>query len=134
MMDVDRRTTIALVAGGVGAFGAAPTYATDLAANVPLRVVFYDGRYPGCAAFARQLDVPDVLAIDTRQRDIGAAWRAEVAAHLAQQVGRIEGLSLYADGFIAAALGRERGLRQVRMVRIEPNRDRRSPLFRWTLA
>jgi hypothetical protein len=133
-MDVDRRTSLALVAGGMGAIGAAPARAVELAAEVPLRLVFFDGRYPTCAEFARGLEGDGVLAIDTRQRDIGAAWRAEVAGHLAQGAGRIEGLSLYADGFIAAALGRERGLRQIRMVRIEPNRDRRSPLFRWTLA
>lgn len=132
-MTLDRRTTLkAMVASGV-AVGAQPVAAAAKAGR-PLSVLIFDGRFDACRAFAESESSAHVLKIDSRESDLGIAWREQIRRHLGRNPGRVEGLSLYADHFISVGMARDLGLRLIADERVTSARDNRVELFKWTIA
>lgn len=131
-MKISRRQAVQGLAA-TGAAAAVPATAAQTAVEPPPSVVIHDGRYSACAAFAAALTSPGVLVVDSHSRDIGLAWRDEIAAQLRARPGRVEGLSLYADRFICEVMARDLGLALTEW-RIDAKPGERPGLFRWTLA
>lgn len=132
---MDRRTSLQAMALSGLALGANPASAKAVLGDTrPVSVVIFDGRYEDCAGFARVHQKPGVLLVDTRQRDIGLAWRDEIAAHLKQYPGRVDGMSLYSDQFVSTLMARDHGLRLTAEDRVAAADSGKPGFFRWTLG
>jgi hypothetical protein len=78
----------------------------------PIAAVVYDDRYADCRAFAGALARRGAKAFATNF-DAARLWYGPLRAHLAQNPGRIAGLTTYADFSVSHACGRELNFAQL---------------------
>lgn len=123
-MNIDRRTTLKAIgaAGVASGLEAAPA----IAAALPPSVIVYSGRLPESTAFAEMAKTPGTLLVDSAERDLGLAWREEIARHLALHPGPVEGYTLWSDLLISQGMGRDQGLKTLTQMQFDGG-------FRWTL-
>ena len=87
-----------------------PQSAEDVPADgSPVTAVVFDERYPDCREFAEALALRGAKPFATNQ-DAAQLWYGGLRAHLAQNPGRVAGLTTYADFSVSLACGRELGL------------------------
>jgi hypothetical protein len=78
----------------------------------PITAVVYDDRYADCKAFADALARRGARAFGTNA-DAAQLWYGPLRTHVAQNLGRIAGLTTYADFSVSQACGRELNFAQV---------------------
>lgn len=130
-MRLDRRTTLKAI-GAAGVAAGMEGTQSAAAATLPPSVIVYSGRLEQSVAFARMIQTSTTLLVDASKRDLGLAWRDEIASHLALHPGPVEGYTLWSDLVISQGMGREMGLKSLTETRVA-GRDGKGGSFRWTL-
>ena len=107
MIACDRRS--ALIAAALGtAVAAIPGALAATAPRAPV-LFLYDARFATARAEALAWNQHGVRVLDVRSRDLGVAWREEIAPLLRQTGGALKGRTLGSDRMISAIFARELG-------------------------
>ena len=107
-MDLTRRRALAAGAAA-GVFAAFPVAAMARAGRLPQLFIF-DARFAPSRDAARHMASLGVATLDPRVRDLGVAWREDIAPMVAQGNNSLAGMTLWSDRLICETFAREHGL------------------------
>lgn len=107
----NRRQVLKGAAAGVALIGA-PPLAFASPAKLPMFV--FDGRFAQAIDEAEVWRARGAETIDSREVDLGRAWRDRIPEWLAAG-GHLTGMTLWVDSFICETFGRDHGLQLLRM-------------------
>ncbi|MEL1249101.1 hypothetical protein [Aurantiacibacter gilvus] len=128
MIAITRRTTLK----GTLALAATSLAPSVLHAREARPGLFlFDARFAASRQLAEQWRAQGVPVLDSREHDLGLAWRERIPQALAANP-RIEGVTLWSDRFICETFGRDHSLAMTVADSALPGAD--PALRQWVLA